>query len=69
MPLPTASPAGVRRVRKRLSDGSIKVYEYATVSKARTRVTLPVDSIRDLLAESHGVDNAGVQPVWRINGG
>jgi integrase len=59
MPSPTASQPGARRVRKRLADGSVKVYEYATVSKARTRVTLPVDSIRDLLAAYER------SPEWR----
>ena len=50
MPLPPASPA-VRRVSKRLADGSIKVYEYpALPTKRRAVIALPPDSIRELLA-------------------
>jgi integrase len=50
MPSPQKSP-GVRRVRKRLADGTIKTYEYhhPPVSRGKSPA-LPPDSLRDLLA-------------------
>lgn len=47
MTSPPKSP-GVRRVRKRLADGSIRTYEYHRASTARG--TAPTETIRDLLA-------------------
>ena len=51
MPSPPKSPPSVRRVRKRLADGTIKVYEYhhEPVSRAKP-AALPADSLRDLIA-------------------
>lgn len=47
MPSPIKSP-GVRRVRKRLADGTIKTYEYRRASA--TGAAVPAETIRDLLA-------------------
>jgi integrase len=47
MPSPPGSPR-VRRVRKRLADGTIKTYEYAGPPK-RQAPPLPSDSLRDLM--------------------
>ncbi len=60
MPSPPKSPPGVRRVRKRLADGSIKVYEYRhePVSRAKPPA-LPPDCLRDLLAAYQR------SPEWR----
>jgi integrase len=49
MPSPPGSPR-VRRVRKRLADGTIKTYEYDGASRRRGQPALPADSLRDLLA-------------------
>lgn len=49
MPSPPKSP-GVRRVRKRLADGTIKVYEYDRPPVSRVATPLPADSLRELLA-------------------
>ncbi len=44
-------PRGVRRVRKRLADGSIKVYEYRHAPVGRSKPTpLPANCIRDLIS-------------------
>lgn len=59
MPSPTASQPGVRRVRKRLADGSIKVYEYTTAPAPRSRATAPADSLRELIAAYER------SPEWR----
>jgi integrase len=59
MPSPAPSPPAVRRVRKRLADGSIKVYEYATAPKPRVRATMAADSLRELLAAYER------SPEWR----
>jgi integrase len=48
MPSPPKSP-GVRRVRKRLADGTIKVYEYQRAASAPHAPTKG-DTIRDLIA-------------------
>jgi len=48
MPSPPRSP-GVRRVRKRLADGSIKTYEYQRPTTPRANASR-ADTIRDLLA-------------------
>lgn len=60
MPSPPKSPPGVRRVRKRLADGTVKVYEYhhAPVSRGKPGA-LPADSIRDLVAAYQR------SPEWR----
>lgn len=51
MPSPPKSPPGVRRVRKRLADGTIKVYEYRHAPVSRNApAALPADSVRDLVA-------------------
>lgn len=57
MPLPPKSQA-VRRVRKRLADGTVKTYEYASAPKPRVKA-LPADSIRELLAAYER------SPEWR----
>jgi len=49
MPSQTKSP-GVRRVRKRLADGTIKVYEYRREPSSPRKAALPPDSLRDLIA-------------------
>lgn len=59
MPSPAPSPPAVRRVRKRLADGSIKVYEYATKATPRVKSTMAPDSIRELLAAYER------SPEWR----
>lgn len=59
MPLPTASQPGVRRVRKRLADGTVKVYEYTTAPAPRIRATTPADSLRELIAAYER------SPEWR----
>jgi integrase len=48
MPSRSKSP-GVRRVRKRLADGTIKVYEYERAAPVAHKPTRP-DTIRDLIA-------------------
>jgi integrase len=59
MPSPPKSP-GVRRVKKRLADGSVKVYEYAADRRPKTQpAPLPADSIRELLAAYER------SPEWR----
>jgi integrase len=49
---PKKSPAAVvRRVRKRLADGTVRTYEYHGPPKPRAKpATLPADSLRDLIA-------------------
>lgn len=48
MPSPPGSPR-VRRVRKRLADGTIKTYEYAGPPRRRGLEPAATDSLRDLL--------------------
>lgn len=48
MPSPLRSP-GVRRVRKRLADGTVKVYEYQRTTSAPHRPE-SAETVRDLLA-------------------
>jgi integrase len=48
MPSPPGSPR-VRRVKKRLADGTIKTYEYAAPPKQRGLEVAATDSLRDLL--------------------
>jgi hypothetical protein len=50
MPSPPKSQPGVRRVRKRLADGTVKTYEYAHAPRPRIKAALPADSLRDLIA-------------------
>lgn len=51
MPSPPKSPPGVRRVRKRLADGTVKIYEYHGPPKSRAKpAALPADSLRELTA-------------------
>lgn len=51
MPSPPKSPPGVRRVRKRLADGTVKVYEYHGPPKSRAKpAAMPADSLRELIA-------------------
>jgi len=50
MPSPPPSPAAVRLVRKRLADGTVKVYEYPRAApKLAKPAPMPADSLRELL--------------------
>lgn len=59
MPLPPKSP-GVRRVKKRLADGTVKTYEYpGRRAPKQALAALPADSLRELMAAYER------SPEWR----
>lgn len=68
MPSPLKSPA-VRRVRKRLADGTVKTYEYTAPPKPRhAAAALPPDSLRELLAAyERSPEWAALKPRTRKN--
>lgn len=68
MPSPHKSP-GVRRVRKRLADGTVKTYTYTAPPRSRhAAAALPPDSLHELLAAyERSPEWAALKPRTRKN--